>query len=306
MGYWKDGFLNTTFKRFSLLIFSGLGIGILLLGLKPWLFSASDPVVEIPIKVAKIQQAKNGLWLIPKDALVEISDQPKSFVFRLKHLRTEQLLVEIKDYTDDSILVRSDDLKAEDLLVIEPGPIQAGQAVTPTAGVDNEPLVHLTLLAGIEAAMAEDLDESVRFISPNYHDNVGFNFILMRKLLERAYEEFDQPQIELAEPPVIQINGSKAVAMTLVRLTATYQGRRNYLLGDQDHSNSILLILAKSANGWKVSQIEGLRPLSFEEGFLKLLGAQLGLPLTATERLKKQRACMPCRQRMVERFGLKR
>ena len=303
MGYWKDGFLNTTFKRFSLLIFSGLGIGILLLGLKPWLFSASDPVVEIPIKVAKIQQAKNGLWLIPKDALVEISDQPKSFVFRLKHLRTEQLPVEIKDYTDDSILVRSDDLKAEDLLVIEPGPIQAGQAVTPTAGVDNEPLVHLTLLAGIEAAMAEDLDESVRFISPNYHDNVGFNFILMRKLLERAYEEFDQPQIELAEPPVIQIKGSKAVAMTQVRLTATYQGRRNYLLGDQDESNTIFIMLERFSGSWKVSQIEGLRPLGFEEGLLKHLGADLGLPLTPAEREQEDRFCMPCRQRMKERFG---
>lgn len=303
MGYWKDGFLNTTFKRFSLLIFSGLGIGILLLGLKPWLFSASDPVVEIPIKVAKIQQAKNGLWLIPKDALVEISDQPKSFVFRLKHLRTEQLPVEIKDYTDDSILVRSDDLKAEDLLVIEPGPIQAGQAVTPTAGVDNEPLVHLTLLAGIEAAMAEDLDESVRFISPNYHDNVGFNFILMRKLLERAYEEFDQPQIELAEPPVIQIKGSKAVAMTQVRLTATYQGRRNYLLGDQDNANTIFIMLDRSTNSWKVSQIEGLRPLGFEEGLLKHLGADLGLSLTPAELEQKNRFCMPCRQRMKERFS---
>lgn len=302
MGYWKDGFLNTTFKRFSLLIFSGLGIGILLLGLKPWLFSASDPVVEIPIKVAKIQQAKNGLWLIPKDSLVEISDQPKSFVFRLKHLRTEQLPVEIKDYTDDSILVRSDDLKAEDLLVIEPGPIQAGQAVTPTAGVDNEPLVHLTLLAGIEAAMAEDLDESVRFISPNYHDNVGFNFILMRKLLERAYEEFDQPQIELAEPPVIQIKGSKAVAMTQVRLTATYQGRRNYLLGDQDKSNTIFIMLDRSTSFWKVSQIEGLRPLGFEEGLLKHLGADLGLPLTPAEREQEDRFCMPCRQKMKERF----
>ena len=302
MDYWKDGFLNTTFKRFCLLIFSGLGIGILLLGLKPWLFSASDPVVEIPIKVAKIQQAKNGLWLIPKDALVEISDQPKSFVFRLKHLRTEQLPVEIKDYTDDSILVRSDDLKAEDLLVIEPGPIQAGQAVTPTAGVDNEPLVHLTLLAGIKAAMAEDLDESARFISPSYRDNVGFNFILMRKLLERAYEEFDQPQIELAEPPVIQIKGSKAVALAQVRLTATYQGRRNYLLGDHDKFNTIFVMLDRSTSSWKVSQIEGLRPLGFEEGLLKHLGADLGLPLTPAESEQEDRFCMPCRQKMKERF----
>lgn len=303
MGYWKDGFLKTTFEKFRLLILAGLGIGALLLGLKPWLFSASEPVVEIPVTVVEIQQVKNGLWLIPRDGLVETSDQSESFVFRLKHLRTERLPVQINDYTDDSILIRSDDLRAGDLLVIEPGPIQAGQAIAPTAGVDDEGLVHLTLLAGIEAAMAEDLDESVRFISTSYHDNVGFTFILMKKLLERAYEEFDQPQIEIAEPPVIQIKGSKAVALAQIRLTAIYQGRRNYLLGDQDNSNTIFIMLDRSASSWKVSQIEGLRPLGFEEGLLKHLGVDLGLPPTPAELEQKNRFCMPCRQRMKERFG---
>jgi hypothetical protein len=294
--------LKITVKRFCLLILAGLGIGILLLGLKPWLFSDSEPVVEIPVIVAEIQQAKDGLWFIPRDGLIEKGDQTESYVLRLKHLRTEWLPVEINEYTDDSILVRSDDLKAGDLLVIEPGPIQAGQAVAPIAGVNDEGLVHLTLLAGIEAAMAEDLSESVRFISPSYHDNVGFNFILMRKLLERAYEEFDQPQIELAEPPAIKIKGSKAVALAQVRLTAIYQSRRNYLLGDQDNANTIFIMLDRSTNSWKVSQIEGLRPLGFEEGLLKHLGADLGLTLTPAEREQGDRFCMPCRQRMKERF----
>ena len=303
MGYCKDGFLKITVKKICLLILAGLGIGTLLLGLKPWLFYASEAVVEIPVKVAEIQQAKDGLWIIPRDGLIVKTNQPESFVLRLKHLRTERLHVEINDYTDDSILVRSDDLTAGDLLVVEPGLIQAGQAVAPTAGINDEGLVHLTLLAGIEAAMAEDLDESVRFISPTYHDNVGFNFILMRKFLERAYEEFDQPQIELTESPVIQVKGSKAVALTQVRLTATYQGRRNYLLGDQDKSNTIFIMLDRSTSSWKVSQIEGLRPLGFEEGLLKHLGADLGLPLTPAEREQENRFCMPCRQRMKERFG---
>jgi hypothetical protein len=303
LGYWRDGFLKTIFKKACLLILAGLGIGTLLLSLKPWLFSASEPVAELPVKVAEIQQTKSGLWFIPRDGLIEKVDQSESFVFRLRNLRAERLSVEIQDYTDDSILVRSDALKAGDLLVIEPGSIQAGQAVAPTAGVDDEGLVLLTLLAGTEAAMAEDLDESVRFISPSYHDSVGFNFILMRKLLERAYEEFDQPQIELAEPSVIQIKGNKAVAQAKVRLTATYQGRRNYLLGDQDESNTIFIMLERFSGSWKVSQIEGLRPLGFEEGLLKHLGADLGLPLTPAEREQEDRFCMPCRQRMKERFS---
>ena len=295
--------MRTALRKICLLILAGLGIGTLLLGLKPWLFSASEPVVEIPVTVAEIQQAKDGLWLIPKDGLIEQTDQPESFVLRLKHLRTERLPVEINNYTDDRLLVRSDALKAGDLLVIEPGPIQAGQAVAPTAGVDDKGLVRLTLLAGIEAATAEDLDESVRFISPSYHDNMGFNSILMRNLLERAYEEFDQPQIELAEPPEIQIEGSKAVALAQLRLTASYQGRRNYLLGGKDAYNTIFIMLDRSTGSWKRSQIEGLRPLGLEEGLLKHLGADLGLTLTPAEREQEDRFCMPCRQRMKERFG---
>jgi hypothetical protein len=295
--------LKTTFRRFSFLIYAGLGIGAVLLGLKPWLFSASKPVVEIPVKVAEVQQAKNGLWLIPRDGLVEKSDQPSSIVFRLKNLRTERLSVEIYNSTDARILIRSDDLRAGDLLIIEPGSIQAGQAVAPTEGGDDKRLVHLTLLAGMEAAMIENLDESVRFLSTSYHDSVGFTFILMRKLLERAYEEFSQPQIQLAEPPVIQIKGSRSVAVAQLRLTATYQGRSNYLLGAQGSSDTLFIALEKSAGSWKVSQIEGLHPLGFEEGLLKHLGAGLGLPLTPAELEQKNKFCMPCRQRMKERFG---
>lgn len=172
--------------------------------------------------------------------------------------------------------------------------------------VDDEHLILLTLKAGMAAAMAEDLDESLRFISTDYRDNLGFNFNLMRGLLERAYEEFDEPRIELAGPPQIQIKGKQAVVLAQISLTAIYHNRRNYLLGNRDHPNTILLLLDKSANNWKISKIEGLQPLGFEEHFFKLLGAELGLVLTAAERVQKQQACMPCRRRMIELFGPER
>ena len=169
--------------------------------------------------------------------------------------------------------------------------------------VDDEHVILLTLKAGMVAAMAEDLDESLRFISTDYRDNLGFNFNLMRSLLERAYEEFDQPRIELAGPPQIQIKGRQAVVLTQISLSAVYHDRRNYLLGNRDNPNTILLLLVKSANNWKISKIEGLQPLGFDKHFLKLLGAELGLVLTAAERVQKRQACMPCRLRMIERFG---
>jgi len=228
--------LKGTFKKLIFILSVGLGVAALVLALKPWFFSTTAPILEIPVKVTEIQQLEQG-------------------------------------------------------------------EVAPTEGVDDERLIRLTLEAGMAAAMAEDLEESVRFISAEYRDRLGFNFALMRKLLKRAYEEFNQPRIELVGAPTIQVKDNQATVRAKIRLTAIYQGRRNYLLGDQINPNSVLLVMNKSANSWKVSRIEGLRPLGFEEDFLKLLAAQIGLPLTEAESLEKKQFCMPCRQRMEQRFG---
>jgi len=170
-------------------------------------------------------------------------------------------------------------------------------------GIYNKRLIHLTLEAGMEAAMAEDLDESIRFISVNYSDDLGYSRTSMRKLLKRAYKEFDDPIIRWDEPPEINIKDGQAIVSAKVRLSAVYGGRRNYLLGDRQTPNHLSVQMNKSDYSWKVSSIKGLRPLGFEEEFLRLLGDDLGLELTETEEEEKGRACMPCRQRMSERFG---
>lgn len=295
--------MKDIFNQALLLLLVAFGVVALLLTIKPWLLSTTAPVSQIPVKVTEIQRSEQGKWIVPRDAVVKMSTSAESYVFRLKHFRTEGVPVTVVKKTDDRILLRSDELKPGDLLVMEPTAIQSPQAVVPAEGVDDERLIQLTLEAGMAAAMAEDLDESVRFISPDYRDSLGFNFTLMRKFLKRAYEEFSEPRIELKEPPGIQVKDNQAMVQAEITVTAIYQGRRNWLLGDQKNPNSILLVLNESANGWKVSRIEGLRPLGFEEGFLKLLGAQIGLPLTEAESLKKKQFCMPCRQRMAERFG---
>lgn len=290
-------------KSLLLLLLVVLGVGGLVVGIGFSLAPKEDYITETPVEVVEIDHLGNELWSVPKDVIGRQSEKPNPFVLRLKDLRVEQLTIEVVSETGDSNEIRSNDLKTDDLLVLHPGRVQPGQAVVPINGIDDERLVHLTLEAGSAAVMAEDLEESVRFISPNYRDSLGFDFNLIRRLIERAYEEFDQPLIELAESPVSQINGFQAVVQTQMKLTAIYNNRRNYLIGDQIDPNNITLMLIKSANGWKVSQIKGLRPLGFGERFLKILGDQVGLPLTASEHVKKNQTCMPCRRKMKERFG---
>lgn len=290
-------------KRLLSISLIALTVGGLGVGIGSLLLPTGEVLTETSVEVVEIDHLGKGLWSVPKDVTAQQAGVSNPFVLRLKNLRLEPLSVEVTGETDGRLQLRSNDLKAGDLLVLRPLAVQAGQAVAPRTGIGDETLIRLTLEAGMAAATAENLKESLRFVSPKYSDNMGFSFTLMRELLERAYEEFDEPQIELADPLAIQIKGSKALVQARIRLSANYQGRRNYLLGDQKSPNSILLVLDKSSSGWKLFRIEGLRPLGFEERALRLLGAQLGLPLTEAEQMEKQKFCMPCRQRMAERFG---
>ena len=125
----------------------------------------------------------------------------------------------------------------------------------------------------------------------------------MEQVIRRAFKEFDRPRIELDGPPIIRIQNKQALVSASIRLTAIYQGRRNFLLGNSAHPNSLWLQMGKTDSGWKLENVKGLRPLGFEENFFKLLGAEVGLSLTEKEKAARQQACMPCRERMAERFG---
>jgi hypothetical protein len=173
-------------------------------------------------------------------------------------------------------------------------------------GLPDEQAIRLTLEAGIAAGMAEDLRETLRFLSRDYRDGSRFNFQILGRFLDRAFREFDAPSIELTEAPVIEVKGNEAVVHAKVRLEADYLGRRNYLIGDANAPNSILLRMERSRFGWKAAEVRGLSPLGLGESFLRLLGADVGLPLSKEELREKKEACMPCRERMAERFGSRR
>jgi hypothetical protein len=292
--------LEATSKILRIALLLLLGVGGLGLGIWALLSPTGGYVTETPVEVVEIDSRGDGLWFVPKDVISQQSGIPSPFVLRVKNLRAERLKVEVTAETDGRVELRSSDLKEGDLLILGPSGVRAGQAVAATTGIDDKRLIHLTLEAGMEAAMAEDLDESIRFISVNYSDDLGYSRTSMRKLLKRAYKEFDDPIIRWDEPPEINIEAGQAIVSAKVRLSAVYGGRRNYLLGDGETANHLSVQLNKSDYSWKVFSIKGLRPLGFEEKFLRLLGDELGLELTQAE---KGRACMPCRQRMSERFG---
>jgi hypothetical protein len=281
-----------------------LGMMVVLVGLLFWLLPGDQRDATIAVAVTEVMPAGENLWLAPGGVLDEGSPhETRREVVRLNHLRTQRLPVRVEEHTGDRLVLRSSELGAGDLLIIKPGGLRPGQAVVPTAGVTPERLIRLTLDAGIAAVMAEDLAESVRFLSRDYRDSLELTNPVLAKILERTYQEFDSPQIELIEPPEIEVTGDQALVQVKLGVSAVYRGRRNYLLGDEYRPNAVRLTLGRLPGGWKVAGIEGLRPLGLDEGFLRLLAAQVGLGLSRAEEEQRQRACMPCRQRMAERFG---
>jgi hypothetical protein len=286
------------------LVFGWLGVVVATLGLLLWLLPGQRRDSTIPVTVTEVVPSGQALWFAASGVLARRSpDQSSSEVVRLRYLRTQRLRVQVVEAVGDRVLFRSDKVRAGDLLVLDPGALPSDRAAVPLGGVDDERLVRLTIEAGIAAIMGENLEESVRFLSADYRDSLKLTKAVMVKVLERTYKEFASLHVEFAESPHLEISADEALVHARLRVRATYRGRANFLLGDDDAPNAVLVLLSRSRDGWKVSRIEGLRPLGFGNGFLRLLAAQAGLSLTGMEEEERQRACMPCRQRMAERFG---
>ena len=176
------------------------------------------------------------------------------------------------------------------------------RAAESTAGLSDDRLVEVLIEHGIDAVQKENLKQCMNLFSSEYRDSLGFTVEIMRKLIKKAYKEFDEPKIFIQKPPAIFIDGSKAVLRAKVRMSVIYTGKRNYILGDENTYNAILVNLKKNSNGWKVTRIEDLRPLGFESQFLRYLGTDLGLEISRMELDKGRKYCMPCRLKMKKRF----
>jgi hypothetical protein len=290
-------------KKFLFILLLVILALALAFGLNRWARTREvPPIKEIRVEVEAIRATGEGRWLIGKAALERKPGSASVRAARLKNLRVEKIGAELIRENDGQVLIRTGDLKSGDLLIRQPSGLTDGQAVAPQ-GPDDETLIRLTIEAGLAGLRDRDLNQSLRFISSDYRDAWGFNQYFMKELLKRAYQEFDDLRLELASDPEVRINGRQALVLAKVRLTAQYQGRRNFLLGDREGFNTLVFQIQNTPSGWKVINLKGLRPLGFDERFFRLLGGDIGLPLNESERGEKKAACMPCRDRMAERFG---
>ena len=263
------------------------------------------PPREHPVEVAQVIASGSDAWLLPNRVLTKNRSDSNEFIYQVINLRARKVTVALLGHSETGIRIKKAALPSGALVIINPQGIKENEAVVPVAGIEDRHLVRLVLEAGVAAIEKKDFRECLRFLSYRYQDPWGFNSKLIEGFLRRAFKEFSQPRVELLENPEIQVAGNRAQLQTAVRLKATYRSRSNYLLGDSRGFNTFVLSLEKEPSGWKVVQVRGLKPLGFDERFLKLIGSEVGLPLNEAEQQERRKACMPCRERMAERFGTK-
>jgi hypothetical protein len=268
-----------------------------------WYSPDIEEVHDVSVTVSGIKQGENGMWKVSRSVVGTDSENADTYVLRLKHLRAEKMNIMISKETGDEYLLSSKDLKPGDLLIENPAMYQNGQAVLPVSGVDDKRMINLIIDAGIVAAIESKRGDLFRFVSTEYRDRLGFNREIIGRFVKRIFDELERLSIHLAGDPEIFIDGKNAKVMLELRIKAFFMGRQNYILGDAENPNNVIIIFRKSQDIWKVISAEGMKPLGFDENYLRLLGGRFDLPLTDQEKIERDERCMPCRQRMSERFG---
>ena len=268
-----------------------------------WYSPKIEEIHDVPVTVSGIEKEENGMWKVSGSAVSTDSENAEPYVLRLKHLRAEKVNTSISKEKGDEYLLISRDLKPGDLLIENPAIYQNEQAVLPVSGVDDMRMINLIIEAGIAAATESKQGDLFRFVSSEYRDVLGFSREIMGDFVKRVFDELESLSMHLEGDPEIFIEGKNAKVVLKLKMKAFYMGKQNYILGDAENPNNVIIIFRKSKDAWKVISAEGMKPLGFEENYLRLLGGRFDLPLTDQEKIERDKRCMPCRERMSERFG---
>ncbi len=109
---------------------------------------------------------------------------------------------------------------------------------------------------GASAIEAEQLDELMSKVSFNYKDGHGLSYLYLKKLMERAFAQIDDIELEYTITE-LEINDKKATASVDVRVIASYGQERGYFLGDAAEPGHMKFILEKERTKWLVNGTEG-------------------------------------------------
>ena len=128
----------------------------------------------------------------------------------------------------------------------------------------DENRIRKTLTNAGESVASEDIDGVMKFISFNYADDFGNNYLMLRKTLQSVFKRLDGIDIEKSIIK-ISVGDKKAESELSVRVAASAslgsQGNetdKGYIIGDAVDAAKIKVYFEKSLNKWLINRVEGL------------------------------------------------
>ena len=114
----------------------------------------------------------------------------------------------------------------------------------------------------VEAGESKNLEQFMNFFSLQYKDEYGLNYIVIKKLVENTFNEFDTLEGSFSDLSS-SIKESDGKNIAVINMDAKAVGIKNGIdtgvLGLQDKPENITIFLEKSTLGkWKIIKVEGV------------------------------------------------
>lgn len=108
-----------------------------------------------------------------------------------------------------------------------------------------------------EAIEDKDLDKLMEHISYNYSDDHGGSYLIIKGRMEYIFKSLNDIQIE-KDLINLSVNGTYAEAEFMVRVMASRNDARGYIMGDPVNPERIKVYFEKTGYQWKVMRTEGI------------------------------------------------
>ena len=114
------------------------------------------------------------------------------------------------------------------------------------------------LLADGEAAVeAEDITRTMSHVSRQYLDELGLNYLGVRRVLGWAFNRFDGFDVRLHDISVV-IDGDTAMATGQLHVLVLNQGENADLIAQSGTPDLVTITLVKQRLAWKVTSVNGI------------------------------------------------
>ena len=115
----------------------------------------------------------------------------------------------------------------------------------------------------VESGKKKDLDKATGYISRNYRDDYGGNYIFIKNILRNIFEKYEGLDARYKDLLVRFEKGpndeDRAVAKLKIFVMATKGGIPVNIVGSNDDFDTVTVYLEKSSFGnWKIIKVEGL------------------------------------------------